>query len=130
MKFNCTVPLCLFTGLSVFASAHSQHHRRRLTPNTSIINALNEELASGIENPQFTIAATFNDGVGLFASTEQVEIDVVLVEPSVTQLTSYSIDGGASTSVNTTAKYFVSNQSAKETQSGVFSILVMMKTRD
>jgi hypothetical protein len=118
-------PLTLFTGLSMFAGAHSQHHRRRLTPNTSIINALNEQLASGVEKPHFTLTANFDDGGSLFVNNQQVEIDVVLTEPSVTQLTSYSIDGGASTFVNTTAKYFVSDQSASETLSDIFSILVI-----
>ena len=117
--------MCLFTGLYVFAGAHLEHRRRRLTPNMSIINALNEQLASGIENPHFTLTANFNDGGGLFASSEQVEIDVVLTEPSVTQLTSYSIDGGESTTVPTTAKYFVSDQRANETLSNIFSILVI-----
>ncbi|KAL3788265.1 hypothetical protein HJC23_011897 [Cyclotella cryptica] len=115
--------LCLFAGLSLFTSAHSEHRRRRLTPNTSIISALKEQIASGIENPHFTLAANLNDGGGLFASNQQVEIDVVLTEPSVTQLTSYSIDGGASTPVQTTTKYFVADQSANETFSNFFSIL-------
>ena len=128
---------CLLTALYHFAFSRASRcfrvpirnlivvYRRRLTPETSIINALNEQLASGIENPHFTIAANFNEGVGLFASTEEVEIDVVLTEPSVTQATSYSVDGGASVSVNTTAKYFVSAQSSHETLSNTFSILAI-----
>ena len=120
---SCFAILTLFTGPSVFACAHSQHARRRLTPNMSIIEALNEQLTSGIEKPHFTLTANFKDGGGLFTSNEQVEIDVVLTEPSVTQSTSYSIDGAASTPVQATFKYFVSDHN--ETLSNIFSILAI-----
>ncbi|KAL7517715.1 hypothetical protein ACHAWX_002611 [Stephanocyclus meneghinianus] len=113
----------LFMCLSVFASAHSEHHRRRLAPHMSIINALNEQLASGIEHPRFTLTADFSDGGGLFTSVEQVEVDVVLTQPSVGQSTSFSVDGGASSSVQTTSKFFVSDQIANETLSRHFAIL-------
>jgi hypothetical protein len=67
--------------------------------------------------------ADFNGGGDLFASTEPVEIDVVLTKPSVSQATSFSVDGGPSTTVHTGGKFFVADRIANETLSKHFAIL-------
>eukprot|EP00804_Cyclotella_cryptica_P019493 CCRYP_006643-RF/>CCRYP_006643-RF protein AED:0.13 eAED:0.13 QI:170/0.76/0.85/1/0.61/0.71/14/191/939 len=125
---NC-IRATLFICLAVFASGQSEHHRRRLTPDVSIINALNEQLAIGVEHPRFTLTADFSSGGGLFQSAEQVEIDVVLTKPSVSQSTSFSVDGGMSTSVQTTSKIFVSDQIANETLTKQFAILTVDESK-
>ncbi|KAL3803899.1 hypothetical protein HJC23_004061 [Cyclotella cryptica] len=115
--------ISVFVCLSGFSRARSAHHRRRLSPNMSIINELNEQLASGIEHPRFTLTADLKSGDDNFASAEQVEVDVVLTNPSVSQSTSFSVDGGASKFVQTTSKFFVADQAADETLSKHFALV-------
>ncbi|KAL7518619.1 hypothetical protein ACHAWX_004271 [Stephanocyclus meneghinianus] len=120
----CCIPAAsVFLFLSVISTAQSEHHRRRLAPNVSIINAMNEQLESGIKHPRFKLMADFDGGSGLFASTEPVEIDVVLTKPSVSQATSFSVDKGPSTTVQTVGKFFVADQITNETLSKYFAIL-------
>jgi hypothetical protein len=116
----------VFLFLAVFAFTHglSSPDRRRLAPDTNIINALHEQLANGIDHPRFTLTADYSGGSGLFASSTTFEVDVVLTNPSVGQTTSFSVDGGPSTSVQSTSKFFISDQLANdETASKHFAIL-------
>lgn len=115
-----------FLSLSAIADSHPSHHdRRRLAPETSIIGALYDQLAEGVDHPRFAISAEYK-GVagGLFAASTPFAIDVVLTDPSVDESTSFSIDGGPSTSVQSTSKLFISDQVSEE-ESKYFAILTV-----
>ncbi|KAL7483314.1 hypothetical protein ACHAW6_008965 [Cyclotella cf. meneghiniana] len=104
----------------------SRSPRRRLVPEASIIDELSEQLANGIENPRFTIAAKFDGGDNLFASPYPFEIDVVLTKPSVTELTSFSGDDGVSSPVKTSIKLLVADQTLQDgTRADHFAILAV-----
>ncbi|KAL7483162.1 hypothetical protein ACHAW6_008810 [Cyclotella cf. meneghiniana] len=117
---------CL-VSLLVFVSANPGHRqRRRLAPDVSIITALNEQLTSGIEYPRFTLFASFGDGNSHFVSADHIEIDVVLTKPSVSQSTTFSVDGGEIMPVQMTRNILVSDHIANnpnETLSKHFAIL-------
>ncbi|KAL7506271.1 hypothetical protein ACHAXN_003552 [Cyclotella atomus] len=89
---------CLFLLGALLQSAlgTDNENRRRLAPNASIISEMNQQLDDGISHPRFTISALLNGDSNLFTDeddTEAFEIDVVLTNPSVSERTSFSIDG-------------------------------------
>lgn len=59
----------------------------------------------------------------MFASSEPFEINVVLTNPSVGESTSFSVDGGPSSSVQSTSKFFISDQISDEDSTKHFAIL-------
>ena len=99
--------------------------RRRLASDTDIIGALDEQLSQGIDYPRFTLTANsiVNEGNLFSDAGESFEIDVVLTEPSVSQTSSFSVDGGPPTSVQMNSKFFISDQDNDGNQSKDFSIL-------
>lgn len=101
----------IFLGLGSFSFIHGHASlRRRLSPDASIINALHEQMSEGIAHPRFTLTAQYEvQGGGLFASPEPFEIDVMLTNPSVAETTSFSVDGGPRTSVQSTSKFFIAD---------------------
>ncbi|KAL3788242.1 hypothetical protein ACHAWO_008676, partial [Cyclotella atomus] len=80
---------------------------------------LDDELDSGVKHPRFTVTA-IKGGVNLFTDAEPFKVDVVLTNPSVTNNTFYSIDGGESIPVESTVKLLVADASP---DSSSFAIL-------
>lgn len=77
--------------LSAFGSHES---RRRLAPDASIIKELKQQLNDGISHPRFSITALFSEGSSLTEyHTELFEIDVVMTNPSVSESTTFSVEG-------------------------------------
>eukprot|EP00804_Cyclotella_cryptica_P018048 CCRYP_008333-RD/>CCRYP_008333-RD protein AED:0.09 eAED:0.09 QI:172/1/1/1/0.70/0.72/25/1395/1365 len=115
-----------FTSSARSSSHQTQTARRRLAPEASIIDALSQQLADGIEHPRFTIAANYFDGdSNLFDGSGPFEIDVVLTNPSVTELTSFSVDG-ISSPVKNSIKLLVADQSLQDgTRANNFAILAV-----
>jgi hypothetical protein len=114
----------LFLAAFVFAHGLPSSGRRLLAPNTNIIEALHEQMASGIDHPRFTLTADYSGRSGLFGSSNTFKVDVVLTNPSVSRTTSFSVDGGPSTAVQSTSKFFISDQLANGgTASKHFTIL-------
>jgi ABC-type nickel/cobalt efflux system permease component RcnA len=118
--------LILGLGALSFIHGHSSPHRRRLSPDTNIINALHEQMAEGIDHPRFTLTAEYEtQGGGLFTSSEPFDIDVVLTNPSVAETTSFSVDGGPRTSVQSTSKFFIADDISDLDLSKQFAILTV-----
>lgn len=108
------------------SSTHSKRrsNRRSLKADTSIVAALTEELDAGVNNPKFTLTANyFNDG-NLFTSAEPFVVNVAMTNPSVTEATKFSIDGGPSKSVGTSPiKYLIADH--EDGDGGEFAILAV-----
>eukprot|EP00956_Cyclotella_meneghiniana_P036100 scaffold121425_cov36-Cyclotella_meneghiniana.AAC.1 len=121
----CIKAAFLLLSLSAVSPVQSRASRRRLTSDTNIIGALHEQLSQGIDHPRFTLTANSipNEGNLFTNADESFEIDVVLTDPSVSQSSSFSVDGGPPTSVQTKAKFFISDQDHDGNQSKDFSIL-------
>jgi hypothetical protein len=122
-----SIPFLL--GLAVLlqgALASLQLHHRRLSPSESIIAALDSQLASGIAHPHFTITANPSEGENLFAPTTPFEISVALTKSSVTEETSFSIDGGESAAVTSNVQFLVSAEDERnDGQPPAFAILAV-----
>jgi len=101
------------------AKLHSE--RRRLSPKASIIDELNSQLADGIKHPRFTLTASGGSS-NLFTAASPFEIDVVLTNPSVSESTSFSVDGFNS-SVQNPMKLLVADRASRNQSSGEFAIL-------
>lgn len=84
-------------------------NHRKLTPDADIIQELNQQLASGVAYPRFTLTANFA-GVDFFTGPEPFEIDVVMTNPSVDEATTFSVEDGPIKPVNSTIKYLISDQ--------------------
>ena len=109
--------LCLIIHLAF----GTNENRRRLAPDASIINEIQQQLDQGIEHPRFSINAILG-GENLFTDdSELFEVDVVLTNPSVSDLTTFSIDG-FNRPVNAPLKLLVADHSRQ--QSG-FAILAV-----
>jgi hypothetical protein len=122
----CKNTAFIFLGLGClsFIHGHSSPHRHRLSPETNIINARNEQIAEGIYHPHFTLTAKYEiRGGGLFASAEPFEIDVALTNPLVAETTSFSVDGGPPTSVQTASKFFIADDISDQDLAKQFAIL-------
>lgn len=107
----------LLLGLAVLlqgAVASLQLHRRHLSPSESIIAELDSQLADGIAHPRFTITANPSQGENLFAPTTQFEISVALTKSSVTEETSFSVDGGESAAVTSNVQFLVSAEDERD----------------
>ncbi|KAL7483145.1 hypothetical protein ACHAW6_008855 [Cyclotella cf. meneghiniana] len=85
-------------------------NHRKLTPDDDIIQELNQQLASGVAHPRFTLTANFA-GVDFFTGPEPLEFDVVMTNPSVDEATTFSVEDGPIKPVNSTVKYLISDQS-------------------
>ena len=101
--------------------ANRSSARRRLSPKASIIDELNSQLADGIKHPRFTLTAS-GGGSNLFTAASPFEIDVVLTNPSVSESTSFSVDGFNS-SVQNPMKLLVADRASRNQSSGEFAIL-------
>ena len=81
--------LCLLIQLAF----GTNENRRRLAPDASIINEIQQQLDQGVEHPRFSINALLG-GENLFTDdTVLFEVDVVLTNPSVGGRTTFSVDG-------------------------------------
>lgn len=120
---------------------HPAHRRRFLSPEADIIDELNSQLAEGIRHPRFTLTAVSSHGA-LFAdngnnnnnnknNSPLFEIDVVLINPSVTDSTSFSSDGSFDhpSPVHNlkTTKLLVADR-AESSSSRVFAVLAVNET--
>jgi hypothetical protein len=85
--------------------------RRRLAPDESIIQVLNDGLNNGVKHPRFTITAIEGGDHNLFTDAEPFQVDVVLTNPSVTNATFYSINGGKNIPVDSSVKLLVADAS-------------------
>jgi hypothetical protein len=83
--------------------------RRRLAPDESIIQVLNDGLNSGVKHPRFTITAIEGGESNSFTDAEPFQVDVVLTNPSVTNETFYSINGGENIPVDSSVKLLVAD---------------------
>jgi hypothetical protein len=113
--------LILFLLQSAFGA---DENRRRLAPEASIIDELNDQLNEGISHPRFAITALFNDGDNsqFTENTELFRIDVVMANPSVSERTSISGDGFSSL-VKNPIKLLVADHADR--QSNDFAILAV-----
>jgi hypothetical protein len=115
--------LLLLCALIQSTVCTANENRRRLAPDASIISEINQQLEDGISHPRFTISALLNGDNYLFTDdTETFEIDVVLTNPSVSELTSFSTDG-FSRLVEDPIKILVSDNSNDHTND--FAVLVV-----
>ena len=115
----------------------ADHRRRRLSPESDIIDELNSQLVEGIQHPRFTLTAVSSHGA-LFAdngnnnnnNSPLFEIDVVLTNPSVTDSTSFSFDGSfdhpSPVRKNPTTKLLVADRA--ESSREVFAVLAVNET--
>lgn len=116
--------LLLCVLFPVALCTNNNESRRRLTPGSSIINELKHQLKEGIKHPRFSITALVNqnDENNLFTSdsSDLIEIDVVLANPSVDTMTTFSVRG-FNRPVQTPMMLLVADNS--NTHSGDFAIL-------
>jgi len=114
---------CLFSVLFHSVIGTNHENRRRLAPEASIIHELEQQMSQGIKHPRFSITALFNEGQELItADTELFEFDVVLTNPSVTSLTTFSV-GGFTSFVENPIKLLVADH--ENTISNDFAILTV-----
>ena len=100
--------------------------RRSLKADSSIVTALIEELDAGIQNPRFTLTANHDSEANLFASTEPFQVNVVMTNPSVTEDTSFSINGGESKPVGPSPiRYLIADPEAQDGAPNQFAILAV-----
>ena len=115
---------------------HSRPRRRRLEPNANIAAIIEEEISNGVKHPRFTLTASVKSPASqnglrrnLNSETdgELFEVHVVLTDPSVTEATSISINGGESKPANSTTKFLVADHHAdvSEESSSTFVILAV-----
>jgi hypothetical protein len=104
------------------AASSPEPHRRRLAPSESIIAHINSQIANGIDHPQFTLTANFQDG-NLFVASEPFTIDVALTKPSVAEDATFSVDGGASSPVDNSNQFLVSVEKSSDGNPPAFAIL-------
>ena len=127
------------------AHAHATHlgdehqhsrPRRRLEPNANIAAIIEDEISKGVKHPRFTLTASVESPASqnglrrnLNSETdgELFEVHVVLTDPSVTEATSISINGGESKPANSTTKFLVADHHAdvSEESSSTFVILAV-----
>ena len=127
------------------AHAHTTHlgdehqhsrPRRRLEPNANIAAIIEDEISKGVKHPRFTLTASVESPASqnglrrnLNSETdgELFEVHVVLTDPSVTEATSISINGGESKPANSTTKFLVADHHAdvSEESSSTFVILAV-----
>lgn len=110
--------------------------RRRLEPNANIAAIIEDEISKGVKHPRFTLTATADSTASqqsglrrsLNSETEEelFEVHVVLTDPSVTDATSISINGGESKPANSTTKFLVADHHADVSESSsTFVILAV-----
>lgn len=109
-----------------FGNEHSRSKRRlssrRLDPTANIANAIEEEIAKGIKHPRFTLSAAFESNA--FVEPETFEVHVVMTDPSVNEVTTFSIDGDSSKpAVVDTTKLLIADHHADLTSN--FAILTV-----
>ena len=110
--------------------------RRRLEPADNIVDVINEEISKGVKHPRFTLTAAFEDTTqqsrlrrfytrNSDTTPEPFTVDVVLTDPSITEATSFSVDGGESklTNSSSTTKFLVADHNTDSSSS--FAILVV-----
>jgi hypothetical protein len=107
--------------------------RRRLEPTANIAAVINDEISKGVKHPRFTLTAAFDSGATQTggstrsfrnsATPQSFEVDVVLTDPSVTDDTSFSVNGGESKSANSTIKFLVADhQSPTDTDFVILAV--------
>eukprot|EP00956_Cyclotella_meneghiniana_P004151 scaffold5102_cov76-Cyclotella_meneghiniana.AAC.5 len=109
--------------------------RRRLDPTDNIVEVIDEEISNGVKHPRFTLTAAFEDTTqqsrlrrfhtrNSATTTEPFTVDVVLTDPSITEATSFSVDGGESKPANSSStKFLVADHHTDSSNS--FAILVV-----
>eukprot|EP00804_Cyclotella_cryptica_P014973 CCRYP_000585-RC/>CCRYP_000585-RC protein AED:0.21 eAED:0.21 QI:277/0.75/0.8/1/0.75/0.8/5/0/555 len=121
--------LLWYVGLAALAQgalASLQPHRRRLSPSENIIAALDSHLANGIAHPHFTLVANYNDQEeNLFVPAAPFEISVALTKSSVTEETSFSIDGGENFAVTSSVQFLISAEEGDAGLPPAFAILTI-----
>eukprot|EP00956_Cyclotella_meneghiniana_P024609 scaffold49680_cov63-Cyclotella_meneghiniana.AAC.2 len=107
--------------------------RRRLEPNANIAAIIDEEISKGVKHPRFTLTAAIestsqqNSLRSLSSGTAELfEVHVVLTDPSVSESTSISANGGESHSANITTKLLVADHHhVADESSSTFVILAV-----
>ena len=110
----------------------SSRPRRRLEPNANIAAIIDEEISKGVKHPRFTLTAAIeitsqkNRLRSLSSGTAELfEVHVVLTDPSVTESTSISANGGESHPANSTTKLLVADHHVADESSSTFVILAV-----
>lgn len=140
LAFICALDIANGNGAELFLPPDDRRYskpRRRLEPTSNIADVINEELSKGVKHPRFRLTALPDSTLqpsGMKRSffrqsaytSEPFEVDVVLTDPSVTDATSFSVDGGENKHANSTTKFLVADHQTNDGSSSTdFAILAV-----